>query len=497
MSLKGKIKRVVMVEPKSPPYHVFSFARLPRLGLPLLGALLQQRGCQVTIFCEDLAPLDWDELAQADLALVSTITCTAPRAYEIAEFCKERGTPTVMGGPHVTFLPEEALQHCHFAVRGEGEETMLELLDALNNGGQPYGIKGVSFWDGDRIVHNQPRPLTKDLDALPFPDLSLIYGHHRITATPIMTSRGCPYDCTFCSVTAMFGHRFRHRSVESVIEELRFRKPCSVFFYDDIFNADTNRMASLLEEIMREGFSFRWSAQCHTHLIIRQRHLLPLMRRSGCYALYLGFESVNPDTLQEYNKRQTVEEIREAVELLHRHGILVHGMFVLGADNDDKKTVRETVRFALRHRIDTAQFLILTPIPGTRLYQNLREKGRLIIQRWDFYDGHHVVFRPQKLSPAGLQVMTMKAMQRFYSLMVTLWNLVATPSILRTTVAAFFLFLTGNFKKAIWRLRQTREVLAAMMRLYGWLRLRQFARAQRQFVSELLRLNKPIGLKGE
>ncbi len=402
-----------------------------------------------------------------------------------------------MGGPHVTFLPNEALQHCHFAVRGEGEKTLLELLDALNDGGKPYGIKGVSFWDGDGIVHNQPRPLTQDLDALPFPDLSLICGHQRITATPIMTSRGCPYDCTFCSVTEMFGHRFRRRSVEGVIDELRSHRPSSVFFYDDIFNADTNRMAALLERMVQEGLKPYWSAQCHTHLIVRQRHLLPLMRRSGCYALYLGFESVSPETLQEYNKRQTVEEIREAVELLHRHGILVHGMFVLGADNDDKKTVGETVRFALRHRIDTAQFLILTPIPGTRLYQNLRDKGRLLIRRWEFYDGHHVVFQPQKFSPVGLQVMATKAMRRFYGITATLHNFVATANFLCAMVAAFRSLLTGNFKKAIWRLSQTREVLAAMMRLYGWLRLRRFARAQRRFVNELVKAQQGVGSNGE
>jgi radical SAM superfamily enzyme YgiQ (UPF0313 family) len=174
-----KFKRVVMIEPRSPRFHVFNFVRLPRLGLSILGAILKKRGCDVTIFCEDLAPIDWDKVFQADIVFVSTITCTAPRAYEIAKACKERNIPVVMGGPHPTFLPDDALQHSDYVVRGEGEETVVELLEALSDGGKPYGVKGVSFWDGNQIVHNPPRPLVQDLDSLPFPDLDLIVGKEK------------------------------------------------------------------------------------------------------------------------------------------------------------------------------------------------------------------------------------------------------------------------------------------------------------------------------
>jgi Fe-S oxidoreductase len=168
-------------------------------------------------------------------------------------------------------LPDDALQHCDYVVRGEGEETVVELLEALSDGGKPYGVKGVSFWDGDQIVHNPPRPLVQDLDSLPFPDLDLIVGKENMSVTPILTSRGCPYNCTFCSVTEMFGHKFRRRSVENVMEELRLLKPRSVFFYDDIFNADAERMANLLELMLREGITPDWSAQCHTHLILKHK----------------------------------------------------------------------------------------------------------------------------------------------------------------------------------------------------------------------------------
>ncbi|MCX7643061.1 MAG: B12-binding domain-containing radical SAM protein, partial [Armatimonadetes bacterium] len=477
--------RVVMVEPRSSRFHVFNFVKLPRLGLPILGAVLKRHGYDVTIFCEDLAPIDWDEAAKADIAFISTITCTAPRAYEIAHFFKERNIPVVMGGPHPTFLPQDSLKHSDFVVRGEGEETAVELLEALNNGSKPHNVKGVSFWDEGEIAHNPPRPLIRDLDSLPFPDLSLIRGKEKISVTPILTSRGCPYDCTFCSVTQMFGHKFRQRSVENVMEELRFLKPKSVFFYDDIFNADSERMASLLEMMLREGITPDWSAQCHTHLILKQRDLIPLMKRSGCFALYLGFESINPKTLKEYRKRQTVEEIREAIRLLHQHGILVHGMFVFGADTDDLATFKETVKFALRNRIDTAQFLVLTPVPGTQLFKRLESEGRILTRDWRHYDGHHVVFKPAKMSPVTLQLAAIKAMKVFYSLTAIAHYCIALWDWVRDVSKAFLPVLRGKLTEFVRQLFHTRELVSVAMRLYGWWQLKLFTKWQRQFVKWL------------
>ncbi|MCS7264783.1 MAG: B12-binding domain-containing radical SAM protein [Armatimonadetes bacterium] len=475
-------KRVVMIEPRSPRFHVFNFVRLPRLGLPILGAILKQQGYDVTIFCEDLEPIDWNFASNSDIAFISTITCTAPRAYEISRFFKERKIPVVMGGPHPTFLPEDALKHCDYVVRGEGEETVLELMQALENGSKPYGIKGVSFRDGDEIVHNPLRPLVQNLDFLPFPDLSLICGKEKISLTPILTSRGCPYDCTFCSVTHMFGHKFRRRSVENVMEELRRLKPRSVFFYDDIFNADSERMASLLEAMLSEGITPDWSAQCHTHLILKQSNLLPLMKRSGCFALYLGFESINPATLKEYCKRQTVEEIREAIRLLHKHGIMVHGMFVFGADTDELATFKETVKFALRNRIDTAQFLILTPVPGTQLFKRLENEGRILTRDWRYYDGHHVVFKPVKISPVMLQLAAMKAMRAFYSLTAIAHYSLAIRDWVRDVTKAFSPILKGKLMEFVRKIFHTREIVSVAMRLYGWWQLKFFAKWQKQFV---------------
>lgn len=482
-------RKVVLIEPRPPGYHVYSFARLPRLGLPILGAILKRRGHEVVEFCEDLAPIGWRELVEADLVGISTTTSTAPAAYNVARFCKERGIPTLVGGPHVTFMPDEALQYCDYVVRGEAEETIEELMDALEAGEMPVGVRGVSYRSDNGNRHNPPRPAPHDMDALPFPDLSLIRGNHRISTTPIMTSRGCPFGCSFCSVTLMFGRGFRYRSTESVMEELRLRQPRSVFFYDDIFNANVKHLSSLLDAMLREGITPRWGAQCRTDLIVKQKDLLPLMRRSGCQVLYLGLESVNPETLRAYNKKQVVEETVEGIRLLHEHGIMVHGMFVLGADTDDAQTVRDTVNFALRHKIDTVQLMILTPLVGTREYQRLESEGRLMEEargKWDLYDGHHVVFQPARMTPAQLQLETFRAMRKFYSLWQSA-RIVMTPALGKATLAAGWQALTGKWRAAWNRLIKTRPVLPSLARAYGWYHIRRWGRANRAFLRSLIR----------
>ncbi|MBI3910632.1 MAG: radical SAM protein [Armatimonadetes bacterium] len=483
-----KHRKIVLIEPRPPGYHVYSFVRLPRLGLPMLGATLKRRGCEVVEFCEDLAPIDWREVAAADLVGISTTTSTAPAAYNVARFCKSHGIPTLIGGPHVSFLPEEALQHCDYVVRGEADETIEELMDVLEAGEAPVGVRGVSYRDGEHLVHNPARPAPHDMDALPYPDLSLIRGRDRISTTPIMTSRGCPFDCSFCSVTLMFGRGFRYRSVESVMEELRLLQPRNLFFYDDIFNANARHMSSLLEAMLRENITPHWGAQCRADLVVKQKELLPLMRRSGCCVLYLGLESVNPETLAAYNKKQEVEQTIEAIQLLHQHGIMVHGMFVLGADTDDIQTIRDTVRYALRHQVDTVQFMILTPLVGTREYKRLESEGRLIEDlrdKWNLYDGHHVVFRPARLTPYQLQTETIKAMRRFYSL----WQcgrMVLTPAICRPVVTAGWHALRGRWKAGWNRLVNTRPVLPSLARAYGWFHVRRWGRMNKEFLRTLV-----------
>ncbi len=424
-----EIKKIVLIEPQAPNYHVFSKFPLPRLGLPIIGTLLRQKGFAVKIFVEDLGRINWQEVAKADLVGISTITSTAPRAYELIKKIKriKPHLPIVIGGVHATFCPEEALCYADFCIRGEGEIAFLELVGALQNNDPEQAfakIANLSFKNKKgKIKHNNLRPLI-DLDDLPFPDLSLLNAKN-LRILPIQTSRGCPFNCVFCSVVPMFGRKMRFRKETLVLEELErgitAYQPRHIFFYDDNFGMDKNRMKRLLNTMLENlDYIPPWSAQVRVDLA-DDEEALALMQKTNCFYVYLGLESINPKTLLAYRKHQTLEQIRRAIEIFHHYKIKVHGMFVLGGD-DDVATIRATVRFAKKAKIDTVQFLMLTPLPGTPLYTDLKKQNRLLTENWANYDAHHVVFQPKKISAYILQIETIKAMRYFYSVW-QIWKL--------------------------------------------------------------------------
>jgi radical SAM superfamily enzyme YgiQ (UPF0313 family) len=421
------IRKVVLIEPKSPERHVFSRWKMPRLGLAILGTRLKEAGYDVRLFVEDMAPVDFEALFAADLVGISTITSTAPRAYEFARAARKAGIPVVMGGPHVTFLADEALQNCDYVVRGEADDLIVEFVRRLSVGESLADLPSVSYHEGDRTVHNPMSTACVDVDTLPSPDLDLISGYHTRAATasavPVQTSRGCPFDCTFCSVTKMFGRAYRFRSTEKVMAELRNLRNRWVFFYDDNFTANRARAKELLRAMIREGLGIRWSAQVRCDAAA-DPELMDLMQQAGCYYVFIGMESVSPTVLKAFDKRQSVEQIEHAIGEFHRRGIHIHGMFIFGADQDTTETVRETTRFARRHQLASAQFMILTPLPGTVTFNEMERDGRLLTRDWSLYDAHHVVFRPKNMSTFELQVENIRAFGAFYSLSAALRRLV-------------------------------------------------------------------------
>lgn len=415
--------KVVLIEPKSQGYHVFSGIILPRLGLPLLGSILKSLGHKVKIFCEEIRAINWSEIKAADVVGISTITSTAPRAYEIADRIKAFGKSVVMGGPHVTFRGEEALKHADFVVKGEGEESFPKVLEAIEGRKSPEKIRGISFKVKDKVIETENPPLICNLDDLPDPDLTLIEGHERMRVTPVLTSRGCPYDCTFCSVTRIFGRGYRTRSVEKVLDELERLKPRTAFFYDDNFTHNRKRVYEICKGIIERGLKFIWSAQSRVD-IAQDFKLLKIIRKSGCSLLHIGFESVNPETLKLYKKGINPASYMRSIKEFKKAGIDIHGMFVLGSDADTAESIEETVKFAKRARLFSVQFLALTPLPGTPLFEGLKRKQRIFTTRWDLYDGHHVVFMPEKMSVLDLQGEIVKATFKFYSSVQFLRNLV-------------------------------------------------------------------------
>ncbi len=408
--------KIRLIEPEPPGMHVYAKVLLPRLGLPIIAATLKAHGHDVLVYNAQMAPIDWDDVNSADLVGLSSTTSTTSTAYEYADGLRARSVPVVIGGAHVTFMADEALGHVDYVARGEGgEQLMLELIEALDGKRELDEIDGLSFHRDGEAVHNAPRERCTDLDVLPFPDLNLLVGSERLTTIPIMTSWGCPFACNFCSVTAMFGRKYRFRSAESVIAELKDKRPGRIFFYDDNMAADKKRLKKLLQMMIDEDLVIPWSAQVRTD-VVRDKELLELMRASGCELVYLGLESVNQDTLDGYEKSQTVDDIVQGIRILHEYDIRSHGMFVLGADTDNVQTVRDTVDFAIKNHIDTVMLNILTPLPGTPQYQELEAQGRIFEKRWELYDAHHVVFEPKLMTPYELQMEDLRGYMRFYSL---------------------------------------------------------------------------------
>ncbi len=412
--------KIVLVEPCASNLHIFSQFPLPRLGGILLGTLMKEKGWEVELFVEEIRKLDFAALLAADIVGISTITSTAPRAYAIAGRLRERGIPVLLGGPHVTFLPDEGLRYADFVLRGEAEATLPVFLDAWKRGLELESVPGLSYRREGEIRHNPPADPILDLDALPFPDLSLLRPDRkpglRSKTIPVQTSRGCPFACTFCSVTGMFGRAYRHRSTENIISELRRydSRRSIIFFYDDNFAADRRRARDLCEAMIRERFKFRWSTQVRADLA-RDPALVRLMKKAGCHTVYVGFESVNPRSLLEMRKAQSVEELERAVRVFHAAGIHIHGMFVFGFDQDDAETVRATVAWAKKARLMSTQFLILTPLPGSEFYERAAAENRIAFKDWSLYDAHHAVFQPARFTLADLQWAQIKSHSRFYS----------------------------------------------------------------------------------
>ncbi len=386
--------KIVLIEPTASEANIYSKLHMPLLGPVYLGTILKDKGHEVEIYNEDIYKPDYSKL-RADVIGISILTSTAKRGYEIAKrFPKEK---VIMGGVHASLMPQEALQFARQVVIGEAEEVIAGVVEG--------SIKAP-------IVHGKP---IQNLDNLPYPDFSLINRYKSNSwAVPISTSRGCPFDCSFCSVTKMFGREYRFRSAENVMGELASRNARSFFFCDDNFTANPKRTRTLLELMLKNKIR-NWSCQVRCDAA-KDDELLSLMARSGCAVVCVGFESVNLKTLQAFQKKQTVEDIINAIRSFHRKKIKIHGMFVLGSDNDNENTIWDTLRFAIKEKIDTLQMAVLTPLPGTKVHEELHAQKRIFSYDWDLYDGQHVVFRPKLLSAAQLQFNVARAYIKFYSL---------------------------------------------------------------------------------
>jgi len=383
-------------------------------GLTILAEILLQKGHDVKVFDERIAPIPRKKLVESDLVGISIQTMDAPRGYSLARAVREQGVPVVIGGVHATLNPAEVIEHADFVVRGEGEETLPELIEEMGKPHPDYStIRGLSFHKGGKPVHNKARPFIENLDSVPYPNFRLIDGWERVLISPFnflvyftQVSRGCTFSCNFCSVTKAFGQRFRTRSIDNVIDELKTRPRASqrhLFFLDDSPFAGPEYFKELLDRIATEGLipPYGWHSQMRLDAAL-DKEMLDLMQRTNCMAITCGFESINPKTLKYMKKGQTPARIRQAIKNLHKREMSVIGFFVFGSDYDTVGTIRRTLDFALEEGVDVAGFMPMTPFPGTPFYEDMNKQGRIFTKNWELYDVEHVVFFPKLMTPLEL-----------------------------------------------------------------------------------------------
>ena len=406
--------KIALVEAVSDLTHVYSRTYLPRVGLATMAAILHENGYICDLWVKPMSETEKTRLTGYDLVGIGSLSSTIREAYALADELREKGTRVVMGGPHVTFLPEEALHYCDYVVRGEGDETLLALVRLIEKGGNPDHLKGISYKISDTAFQHNDMPDLVNFSKIPSPDFTLSPQIKKNDIPPIIiTSRGCPHDCSFCSVTPLFGRKNRFKPHEQVIAELRPVQHRSVCFGDDNFCARPTRTKSLLREMVKQkAVPLRWSGQICVSAA-SDPELLDLMEETQCRIVYVGVESVDPATLKKYGKAHTVDAVRQCVENLHKRNIGIHGMFVVDS-KDGPQTPKNIVDYAIETDIDTIQVFSITPFPGTHAY--IDNKDNMLHNQWTYYDGMHVVVRPEKCSAHTMQMAIVDQMQRFYSM---------------------------------------------------------------------------------
>ncbi len=422
---------VVLIEPCGNESNVFeNYMTLPLTGMLYLGTILHNKGYQVTILNENMLAKRIDPFTvHADVYCITALTVTANRAKLLAAQFKRiyPDSKIIIGGIHASLLPDDFTEVADHVVVNEAEEVIVDVVEG-----------NVT----EKIVYGSQ---IEDLDSLPLLNYSLLQNYEKLDTIPIMTSRGCPFDCNFCTVTKIFGRKFRMQSPERILAEIKNAlthfKIRRFFIYDDNFTTNRKRIDTFCDMLIKEKLAIIWYAQVRSDLA-KHPDLLKKMFKAGCSRVYVGFESIDDQALKALKKSQTKEDIEVAIRMFHTAGIKIHGMFMFGEDSDTLDNIKNTVDFALHHEIDTVQFMILTPFPGTQIYDTMVTQKRLFHKNWDYYDGMYIVFQPKNMQALRLQTEMVEAYKKFYSVRRTSMNLLDL---------AFNIFLDAlvwNFKRS-------------------------------------------------
>jgi radical SAM superfamily enzyme YgiQ (UPF0313 family) len=396
--------------PLNPAKGKVSYGNRYRIWKPLsllILAGLTPPEWDITVIDENLGIPDYMIMPRPDLVGITAFTAQTNRAYRVAEEFRGRGVPVVMGGMHATMCSAEALENVDAVVKGEAESIWAKVLDDVRQG----ALKRV--YVGARL----------EMDKVPPARHDLLPSGYRLGA--IQTTRGCPLNCSFCSVTAFSGRRFRHRPIEDVVDELKFIREKYVLIVDDNLIGTRKdhiaRSKDLFRAMIRANLGKKWVAQVTINMA-EDEELLRLAAKAGCFGVYIGFESPSTAGLLEINKQFNIRkgsDIKGSVRRMQRHGILVLGSFIMGLDVDGPGIGQQIAAAARRYGLDFINVLFLTPLPGTRLWQKMESEGRIIAKAfpgdWKYYTLTFPVARYSRLSRAEILNENEACYRAFYS----------------------------------------------------------------------------------
>jgi radical SAM superfamily enzyme YgiQ (UPF0313 family) len=375
--------------------------RVHSAALQLLAAITPKRH-DMTIVEEHLGD-DFEYDDHVDLVGITSMTIQSARAYAIADEYRRRGIKVVLGGIHPSVVPEEAAQHADAVVVGEAELLWETVLNDFENN----TLKKIYRFNNLVDMKHIP-PYRRDL----------FKNGTTFSLAQAQTSRGCPYDCSFCSAHLFSGRKYRFRPVENVIAEIKALKEKVIFFLDDNIFTNSNYSRELFTELKK--LNKIWVGQASMRLTVNNPGLLKLAQESGCSGLFIGIESISGKSLKEvggFNKNTAASQrdIATALKIIHDHGIIIMAGIIFGFDNDDIDVFDRTTDFLTKNRVALGAFSTLTPFPGTKIFETMRAQNRILTYDWSQYDARNAVFRPKLMSPEQLREGTLNAGVKFHS----------------------------------------------------------------------------------
>ena len=373
-----------------------SALQIPEVALQVLAALTDERH-EIRIVMEEFEDLDLS--LEPDLVGLSLMTANAPRGYLIADHFRSRGAKVVIGGIHASVLPEEAQQHADAVVVGEGEPVWPDV---------------VADAEAGRLAPLYQAEGPADLSKIPHPRRDLGAVKRFMNINPLMTTRGCPYNCEFCSVSRVYGRQIRTFPIDWVVEDVKLSGRKYHLILDDNVIGRPAYALELFKAL--KPLKIRWFGQCSLSLANRE-DLLRAAYDGGCRGLFVGMETVSEASMKRMKKSfRDLQDVEAAIQRIQAAGVRFHASVVFGFDTDELGIFDDTFDFLMKRRVHSATFNILTPYPGTAVYENLKREGRLFTEDWTHYDHTTVVFQPARMTPRELAEGQQRTRLRFYRL---------------------------------------------------------------------------------